>query len=592
MKCCRPCAVPHPSTQHTSQRMPGNNMRTLSRATSVVECLRHLPSTDPIPQGCLWPPPPAEQHPTWHRHISLVQLVYTEDERSQCSDVIEWLVVALVLLTACNVEVAGCSCYGAWLRPTGPQMQLVGRLAALLWQVENSMGTLLVKNVVEHTVKLLLEMQQMPFKKCVEVPDIIVGLDAKKEHLVQLLADGSSCKVVLLHGMGGIGKTTLAKAVFNHLHQHHPTLPCCFLPLDGSLDDGGVVDKQRQLLQELAGGQQFTAHSAEQGRQLLVQKLQGRKVLVVVDNVWGSQLNMLLPQSLVEELGEGSMVLVTSRESTAADVYQGQVDVEEVELTCLSDQEALELFCKYAYGSSSPPAGDDKRVKGVVARCGGLPMAVEVVGRHLGARRTNKQEALNRVDEALQYAFGEEVAGTHKTLFAALRLSWDALGFKEKGALLDIVWFLKGREWELVEAYCAGDYGALARLCQLGLVKRHRQAATLRSDEVEVVTVHDTIVELCKACVQFQHGQRLEVALSAVGGAALAERIAEVRRPPRWLLKSSPVAACIAPAHIGPEGSSCVVHQFSTMHQSTDFWMRQCACFVQDPRWVLHCTKQ
>jgi tRNA A37 threonylcarbamoyladenosine biosynthesis protein TsaE len=394
-------------------------------------------------------------------------------------------------------------------------------------QVPNARGTHLVRCVVEHTAKLLVEMQQMPFRNLVGVPDTVVGLDAKKERLVQLLADDSSRRMVLLHGMAGIGKTTLAKIVFNELHKTYPTVPCCFLTLDEELEGGGIVQAQLRLLLKLAHLDKAELRVAEEGCMLLAEKLQGRKVLLVVDNVWGSQLDLLLPNGLVKEvLGEGSMVLVTSRESTAADSFGPQAVVKEMEMECLSDQEALELFCKYAYhGSTSPPPSDAAAVKQVVARCGGLPMAVEVVGRHLGALRTNKHVALNSISKALPHAFGKVKAGAHKTLFAALELSWSALDEGEQEALLDIVWFLRGREWELVETYCESDYGALDRLCELGLVKQHCKANTSGNVGGVVAAVHDTVVEFCKAHVQLQRGQRVKLRME---GAPLASCLAKV----------------------------------------------------------------
>jgi replication-associated recombination protein RarA len=156
------------------------------------------------------------------------------------------------------------------------------------------MGTALRDKVVERTVNLLCAMGEMPTKRPLEEPDIKVGLEAKVDRVVQLLTTGND-SMVLLHGMGGIGKTTLARAVFNHLHANHPTLPCCFLGLDPDTKVAAIPQKQQQLLKDLARVERGTPSNAEEGRGLLAETLQGKRVLLVVDNVWGDRLGFLLP---------------------------------------------------------------------------------------------------------------------------------------------------------------------------------------------------------------------------------------------------------------------------------------------------------
>jgi hypothetical protein len=100
-------------------------------------------------------------------------------------------------------------------------------------QVANSMEPLLVKRLVDKAVEALVGMGQMPSSHGgVEEPVIKVGMHSSREALVGLLTQGSGSHAALLHGMGGIGKTTLARAVFNQLHEGDPTAACCFVSLD------------------------------------------------------------------------------------------------------------------------------------------------------------------------------------------------------------------------------------------------------------------------------------------------------------------------------------------------------------------------
>jgi DNA polymerase III delta prime subunit len=350
--------------------------------------------------------------------------------------------------------------------------------------------------LVEHATKLLAAMGQLPPAGGVELRDTLVGMDAKVEDLEQrLAAAGKSNRMVLLHGMAGIGKTTLARAVFDLLHEQSPTRPCCFVELDARMTDAQLVEKQSQLLKCLVGEAPTRLGSVEQGRLRLGEKLRGKRVVMVVDGVWGGLLQRLLPEDITQVVREKSMVLVTSRDSRAAHSFIG-VDLVQADL--LPDQDALQVLCQHAYGSNVPPAAETEQIDQVVAWCGGLPMALRVVGRHLRQRRDSRGRFFNDLAAARKSAYKEGRAGrrgSETTLLAALRLSWDALDAEEQEALLDIAWFLKGQPWEQVEAHCG--QGVLHRLSRLGLVTREAHWDSSQP----IASVHGVIVDFgCSAC--------------------------------------------------------------------------------------------
>jgi hypothetical protein len=372
----------------------------------------------------------------------------------------------------------------------------------LVWlQFDAAAGPDLVRLVVDRTAEMLAGAQELPINKTTMLPDIQIGLVAR---VAELLKAGGRGRMIQLHGMAGAGKTTLAKAVFNTLHEQDRTVPCHLARLNPEMSYDDVVHERRALMEELAPS--FGAG----GEQKLEERLRGKRVLLVVDNVWEYQLKWLLPCNIMEVLGEGSVVLVTSRESWGTELYGGARWVQVVEASLLSDAESLQLLCIHAYGRASCPTEDEEPIDAIVERCEGLPLALEVVGMYLRATR-DVWSFFYRMEDALAFVYSHQRAcrlERQQTVADALDVSWQALGGAEQSTLLDIVWFMHGQPLQLVESFCDGE--VLARLNRLGLVQ------WVADEEGEQhVTVHSVVVDFCKMLTTGDHETRLELVGSA-----------------------------------------------------------------------------
>jgi NB-ARC domain len=181
--------------------------------------------------------------------------------------------------------------------------------------------------------------------------------------------------------MGGIGKTTLARELFNRLSSSSLQFSSrVFLDVG---QDTELLDKQRQLIGLLAGSSVPTAGSAAQQQQQLQQCTQhAGPLLLVLDDIWTApQRDALL---CLEVLSAGSRVVLTGRDSSNLHPYGGSCVARPVE--GLSSAAAKQLLCQHAFAIPWAPTEYTAAVQLALKVCGGLPLALQVVGAGMRSR--------------------------------------------------------------------------------------------------------------------------------------------------------------------------------------------------------------
>ena len=122
--------------------------------------------------------------------------------------------------------------------------------------------------------------------KLVHVGDNIVGVDENVKQ-VKLLLDAKSNEVnmVEIYGLGGIGKTTIAKVIYNDLSdqfKHHSVLENV---RERSKDDRGLLQLQEKLLCDILMDKTMKLSNVDEGVQMIKSRHYLGKVLIVLDDV-------------------------------------------------------------------------------------------------------------------------------------------------------------------------------------------------------------------------------------------------------------------------------------------------------------------
>ncbi|XP_059063269.1 disease resistance protein Roq1-like [Cryptomeria japonica] len=226
-----------------------------------------------------------------------------------------------------------------------------------------------------------------------------------------------------IYGLGGSGKTTLAKELFNRKRSSYHA--SCFLSdVRESHARGELHCTQSQLLKDLLNIADLNFSSVHHGIGELKDRL-GRArhlhFLIVLDDIdHQDQLDALLPQGM---LSLNRLVIITTRDQSmlkGADICY--------KMKGLNRNQAKDLFCSHAFLEGDPPIAYEKLVESFVEFCGGLPLSLKVLGAHLYGRDEYYWE--------LQLEKVKKIPP--KDIIQRLKISFDGLDQEEKQIFIDI----------------------------------------------------------------------------------------------------------------------------------------------------------
>ncbi|XP_039160541.1 disease resistance protein RUN1 [Eucalyptus grandis] len=281
----------------------------------------------------------------------------------------------------------------------------------------------LVKKVVQ---KVLSELKK-EFE--LVIPENLVGIDNHVEKVMEFVDKKFSATLFVgIHGMGGIGKTTLAKAIYNKLFdqfQYHSFI----VDIRESCKRNGLEYLQNKLISDILK-QKNLVHNKDEGIKLISSKFEGKRVLILLDDVDDDdQLKALAGNH--NWFSSGSRIIITTRNKTILDNARVDHSYEHKEL---DTNHSLILFCRHAFRRDSPPSEFEEDTHKVVSTTGGLPLSLEVLGSFLcGKKPTLWHGTINKLQKV-----------PFKKVREKLRISYEALEHGQKQIFLDIACFFIG----------------------------------------------------------------------------------------------------------------------------------------------------
>ncbi|GLJ34586.1 hypothetical protein SUGI_0695640 [Cryptomeria japonica] len=331
----------------------------------------------------------------------------------------------------------------------------------------------LLKNIINSILQVIKVVPFVAAKHPIGLDEAVKDFEmttlqpARLHHTVQIVG---------IWGMGGSGKTTLAKQFYNNIYRTMER--CCFLfDIRDAATRCVLHKKQKELLEDL-GLKGVEINNIEEGKTMLASRLRSVRVLIILDDVDDvDQLNALLPTT--HYLGWDSIIVVATREF---EVLRSWGIKFIYKMKQLDPPHARQLFSWHAFMQPSPYKGFESLVENFISVCDGLPLSLKVLGAHLlgNSNKDYWDAQLVKISRILPHDIKNK-----------LKVSYDVLDDQVKEIFLDVACFFIGEEKTLaIDVWEGSNWIGLQNW------ERLLNKCLVELDEKNCIKMHDHLRDL------------------------------------------------------------------------------------------------
>ena len=265
-----------------------------------------------------------------------------------------------------------------------------------------------------------------------------VGINSRADAIELLLdIESNDVRMVGIYGLGGVGKTTIAKAIYNRIFYLFDGRSFLENIREKSETNEGIIQLQETLLFDILGNENLKVGNISRGINIINESLCGKRVLIILDGVDElDQIEKLLGRC--DWFASGSRIIITTRDKHLLATFGNGLSTYEVK--GLNEHEAFELFNQYAFNRSEPKEDYLELANQVICNAKGLPLALTIMGSDLYGRK--KPEWKNSLYKYENYP--------NKDIQKILKISYEGLDETERDIFLDIACFFNGNYMDYV----------------------------------------------------------------------------------------------------------------------------------------------